>query len=113
MWDEVRQGLGEVFSLVTAILAVDGPTAVVRAAVRYGEPVRQEYGDLWIMQTRDDGRCSYWPGATLLRPRRALVSGGRDVLLICRRSRDGRSVTSEWPEQGIGAALSVRRVPRD
>ena len=68
MWDEDRQGPGEVFSLATEILAVDGPTAVVRAEVRYGEPVRQEYRDLWIMQMRDDGRCSwfeewpYWPG---------------------------------------------------
>ena len=38
------------------------------AEVHYGDPVRQEYRDLWIMQMRDDGRCSrfeewpYWPG---------------------------------------------------
>lgn len=68
MWDEDRQCPGEVFSLATEILAVDGPTAVVRAEVRYGDPVRQEYRDLWIIQMRDDGRCSwfeewpYWPG---------------------------------------------------
>jgi len=31
MWEEEREGPGEVFTLVTDILAVDGPTAVVRA----------------------------------------------------------------------------------
>ena len=36
MWDEKRDGPDEVFTLATEILAVDGPTAVVRAEVRYG-----------------------------------------------------------------------------
>ena len=48
----------------TDILAVDGPTAVVRAEVRYGDPLRQEYRDLWIMHLGDDGRCNWfeeWP----------------------------------------------------
>ena len=68
MWDEKRDGPDEVFTLATEILAVDGSTAVVRAEVRYGDPVHQEYRDLWIMQIGDDGRCSsfeewpYWPG---------------------------------------------------
>lgn len=68
MWDEERDGPDEVFTLATEILAVDGPTAVVRAEVRYGDPLRQEYRDLWIMQLGDDGRCTwfeewpYWPG---------------------------------------------------
>jgi ketosteroid isomerase-like protein len=68
MWDEERDGPDEVFTLATEILAVDGTMAVVRAEVRYGDPVRQEYRDLWIMQIRDDGRCNwfeewpYWPG---------------------------------------------------
>jgi ketosteroid isomerase-like protein len=67
MWDEERDGPDEVFTLATGILAVDGPTAVVRAEVRYGDPPRQEYRDLWVMRLRDDGRCSwfeewpYWP----------------------------------------------------
>ncbi len=43
MWDEEREGPGEVFTLATEILAVDGPTAVIRAEVRYGDPPRQEY----------------------------------------------------------------------
>jgi ketosteroid isomerase-like protein len=68
MWNEEREGPGEVFALSTEILAVDGPVAVVRAEVRYGDPVRQEYRDLWVMRMRADGRCSwfeewpYWPG---------------------------------------------------
>ena len=68
MWDEEREGPDEVFTLATDIVAVDGPTAVVRAEVRYGDPLRQEYRDLWIMQLGGDGRCNwfeewpYWPG---------------------------------------------------
>jgi hypothetical protein len=67
MWDEERAGPDEVFTLSTEILAVDGPTAVVRAEVRYGDPVRQEYRDLWVMWLGEDGRCSrfeewpFWP----------------------------------------------------
>jgi ketosteroid isomerase-like protein len=68
MWDEERTSPDEVFALATEILAVDGPTAVVRAEVRYGNPVRQEYRDLWVMQLDEDGRCTwfeewpFWPG---------------------------------------------------
>jgi ketosteroid isomerase-like protein len=68
MWDREREGPDEVFTLTTGILAVDGPTAVVRAEVCYGHPPRQEYRDLWVIQLADDGRCTwfeewpYWPG---------------------------------------------------
>ena len=68
MWDAEREGPDEVFTLATSILAVDGPVAVVRAEVRYGDPLRQEYRDLWVIRLDDDGRCSwfeewpYWPG---------------------------------------------------
>ena len=68
MWDEDRDGPDEVFALATGILAVDGDTAVVRAEVRYGDPLRQEYRDLWVLRLDDDGRCRwfeewpYWPG---------------------------------------------------
>jgi ketosteroid isomerase-like protein len=74
MWEEDREGPGEVFALSTEIVAVEGDTAVVRAEVRYGEPVRQEYRDLWILHLGADGRCSrfeewaYWPGRTYLAP---------------------------------------------
>jgi ketosteroid isomerase-like protein len=77
MWEEERDGPDEVFTLATDILAVDGPTAVVRAEVCYGSPPRQEYRDLWVIRLAADGRCAwfeewpYWPG----RPRLAAVDG--------------------------------------
>ena len=67
MWEEEREGPDEVFTLATDILAVDGPTAVVRAEVCYGDPPRQEYRDLWVIRLAEDGRCTwfeewpYWP----------------------------------------------------
>jgi len=68
MWEAERQGPDEVFTVATDILAVDGQVAVVRAEVHYGEPLRQEYRDLWVIRLDDDGLCSwfeewpYWPG---------------------------------------------------
>ena len=64
MWDEERAGPDEVFTLATEILAVDWPIAVVRAEVRYGDPVSQEYRDLWVMRLDGGGRCTWfeeWP----------------------------------------------------
>ena len=67
MWETEREGPSEVFTVATDILAVDGPVAVVRAEVRYGEPLRQEYRDLWVIRLGDDGLCTwfeewpYWP----------------------------------------------------
>ena len=67
MWEEEREGPDEVFTLATDVLAVDGPTAVVRAEVRYGDPPRQEYRDLWVIRLTDHGLCTwfeewpYWP----------------------------------------------------
>jgi hypothetical protein len=66
MWEDEREGPDEFFTLATDILAVDGPTAVVR----YGDPLRQEYRDLWVIRLADDGRCTwfeewpYWPGCS-------------------------------------------------
>lgn len=68
MWEETREGPDEVFAMTTEILAVDGATAVVRLEVRYGDPVDQEYRDLWVVRLDGDGRCSwfeewpFWPG---------------------------------------------------
>ena len=59
---------GEVFTAVPELFAVEGQQAVVRIDVRYGEPVQQEYRDLWLLQFADDGRVcdfeewAYWPG---------------------------------------------------
>jgi ketosteroid isomerase-like protein len=64
MWDSERDGPDEVFTLAAEIIAVDGPAAVVRAEVRYGDPVSQEWRDLWVIRFGDDGRCTWfeeWP----------------------------------------------------
>jgi hypothetical protein len=48
-------------------VTVDGDTAVVRARVLYGDPVRQEYTDLWVIEFDDEGRSisfeewPFWP----------------------------------------------------
>lgn len=59
---------GQVFTLAAEPVAVEGRYAVVRALVRYGDPVRQEYLDLWVLRFAEDGRVqdfeewAYWPG---------------------------------------------------
>jgi ketosteroid isomerase-like protein len=64
MWKDERDGPDEVFAMSSEIVAVAGDVGVARVEVRYGEPVRQEYRDLWVMRFADDGRCSHfeeWP----------------------------------------------------
>ena len=57
----------DVFTMTASPVAVDGRDAVVRVEVRYGEPVRQEYRDLWVLRFDEDGRVeafeewAYWP----------------------------------------------------
>ncbi|MFU8876210.1 nuclear transport factor 2 family protein [Micromonospora sp. SL4-19] len=75
MWEDERDGPGEVFQMTSEVVAVEGDTAVARVAVRYGDPVDQEYRDLWIMRFAEDGRCSsfeewpFWPAQpTTARP---------------------------------------------
>ena len=49
-------------------IAVEDRQAVVRVEVQYGDPVRQEYRDLWVLRFAEDGRVddfeewAYWPG---------------------------------------------------
>ena len=57
MWEAERDGPDEDFEMDSEIVAVDGDTAVARIEVRYGDPVDQEFRDLWIMRFADDGRC--------------------------------------------------------
>ena len=57
MWETEREGPDEVFQMTREIVAVEGDTAVARLEVRYGDPVDQEYRDLWIMRFAEDGRC--------------------------------------------------------
>ena len=68
MWEDERHGPDEAFRMSFEIVAVEGGTAVVRAEVAYGDPVIQEYRDLWVLRLGDDGRCTafeewpFWPG---------------------------------------------------
>jgi hypothetical protein len=74
MWEAEREGPGEVFRMTSSIVAVEDATAVVRVEVRYGDPVTQEWRDLWVIRFADDLRCASfeeWPFA----PRRKAASG--------------------------------------
>jgi ketosteroid isomerase-like protein len=68
MWDAERDGPDEVFHMTSDVIAADGDTAVVRVEVGYGDPVHQEYRDLWVLRFADDARCDwfeewpFWPG---------------------------------------------------
>jgi hypothetical protein len=59
---------GRTFVLTAEPVAVEGRDAVVRLEVRYGDPVMQEYRDLWVLRFAADGRVedfeewAYWPG---------------------------------------------------
>lgn len=67
MWEDEREGADEVFQMTSEVVAVEGDTAVARVQVQYGDPVDQEYRDLWIMRFAEDGRCvsfeewPFWP----------------------------------------------------
>jgi hypothetical protein len=59
---------GRSFTVTAEPVAVDGRDAVVRLEVRYDEPSKQEYRDLWVLRFAPDGRVedfeewAYWPG---------------------------------------------------
>jgi uncharacterized protein (TIGR02246 family) len=64
MWEAEREGPDEAFQMASDIIAVEGATAVVRVEVRYGEPVTEEWRDLWLVRFAADGRCAgfeEWP----------------------------------------------------
>jgi hypothetical protein len=64
-WESERSGPDEEFVMTSDVVAVEGPVAVVRVAVRYGAPdVR--WRDLWVLTFAEDGRCQAfeeWPFA--------------------------------------------------
>lgn len=71
-WEEQRAGPDEIFSMQAEVLAVaddhpDGPLGIARVVVRYGEPVRQEYLDIWLVWFDATGRARrfeewpFWP----------------------------------------------------
>ena len=57
----------DVFTVETSPVAVDDRHAVLRLEVRYGDPVHQEYRDLWVLHFAADGRVDafeewpFWP----------------------------------------------------
>jgi len=65
---------GETFSSQAELIALEDRRAVVQLVVRYGDPVRQEYRDLWLLRFADDGRVcdfeewAYWPDRPYLAP---------------------------------------------
>ena len=65
---------GDTFSMKAAAVAVEGRRAVVRVEVQYGEPVHQEYRDLWVLRFADDGRVEDFEEWALL-ARQALFGG--------------------------------------
>jgi ketosteroid isomerase-like protein len=67
LWEAERDGPDEVFRMTSDVIAADGDTAVVRVEVSYGDPVHQEYRDLWVLRFADDACCTsfeewpFWP----------------------------------------------------
>jgi hypothetical protein len=59
---------GTTFTVTARLVAVEGRQAVVRLEVQYGDPVTQEYRNLWVLHFASDGRVedfeewAYWPG---------------------------------------------------
>jgi hypothetical protein len=66
-YDSPIEGLDEPFTMDSAIIAVDGDTAVVRLEVHYDGPPAKEYRDLWILEFNRAGQCRsfeewpFWP----------------------------------------------------
>jgi hypothetical protein len=67
LWERERAGPDEEFEMSAEIVAVEGPVGVARVEVRYGDPPRAEYRDLWIVRLDESGRCvefeewPFWP----------------------------------------------------
>jgi ketosteroid isomerase-like protein len=72
LWERERQAPNEEFEMQYEIVAVEADTAVVRVAVQYGLPDRNQYRDLWIVRFAADGRCCefeewpFWPGQKII-----------------------------------------------
>ena len=67
MWETDRGGPDEIFTMSRDVVALSGDAGVARVEVRYGDPVRQEYRDLWVVVFGPDGRAvrfeewPFWP----------------------------------------------------
>jgi ketosteroid isomerase-like protein len=64
-WEDGRDGPDESFTMSAEVVAVDGPTVVVRVSVDYGES-GDRWRNLWVLELDEDGRCAAfeeWPFA--------------------------------------------------
>jgi hypothetical protein len=64
LWERQRDAPDEIFAMEREIVAVDADTGVSRMHVRYGDPVTEEFKDIWIVRLGDDGLCTEfeeWP----------------------------------------------------
>jgi ketosteroid isomerase-like protein len=64
-WEDGRDGPDESFTMSAEVVAVDGPTAVVRVSVDYGES-GDRWRNLWVLELDEHGRCAAfeeWPFA--------------------------------------------------
>ncbi|MFD0856917.1 nuclear transport factor 2 family protein [Actinomadura adrarensis] len=65
-WDAERDGPDEPFTMTSEIVALDGPTAVVRVEVEYTQDPPSQWRDLWVLRFDTEGRCTHfeeWPFA--------------------------------------------------
>lgn len=86
-WDEERAGPDETFAMHAEVVAVSAGTGVARVVVRYGDPVVQEYTNLWVLRFAEDGRVArfeewpFWPthGAAPTRTEPLVLAGDEVV----------------------------------
>ena len=90
MWETEREGPDEVFHLNYEIVAVDPAesVAVVRVDVEYGEPVEQEWADLWVVR--------FGPGRAVCRVRGVAVRPVRVRPGPCCPARAPRAGTASY-----------------
>jgi hypothetical protein len=65
-WADPVQGLDELFSMSSEIVAIDADTAVVRVWVEYDNDPDTPWRDLWVLRFAPGGRCAAfeeWPFA--------------------------------------------------
>jgi SnoaL-like domain len=67
MWERERVSPDEAFEISAEVVAVEGQVGVASVEVRYDDPPRAEYRDLWIVRLDESGRCvefdewPFWP----------------------------------------------------
>ena len=100
-WEQERDRPDEVFTMSAEPVACSGGTGVARVSVRYGDPLVQEYLDLWVVRLGPDGRASRfeeWP----FEPTHGGTTSGRDDVV---RTRDELPAV-RWHEWVRAATLS-------